>query len=187
MTKKISDVHIKRFVAILLAVFFGISAFASTRPVTNPDTLTFRKVWPMPGMSAGEVWDYMLPFRRDFFKDWDISGNPKYVYSHEFSRFFLGVDLAGHSGQIFPKVNFIYMDNKLEVIMTDIYVYWGKALCLRLSTIDDRFNRSRRWLRNHDKAVLDAARAKSSDIFEWLTSAIDEYLKSGEPIELVAE
>lgn len=188
MTKKISDVHIKRFVAILLAVFFGISAFASTRPVTNPDTLTFRKVWEMPGMRAREVFDYTFHFRKDCMKEWSLGADVKGgCYSFRYSRSFRNVSLSDRFGTISPALYLRNRDNEIELILTEVFVTWDNKVCLCLSTMDDRFNRSRSWLRTHDKAVLDAARAKCAEIFDDIAASLDKYLKEGRPIEMVTD
>lgn len=176
----------KRLIFIFLAVALGMSSHeVSGRVLVEPDTLTFRKTWQMPGMSAREVFGYTYFFKREFFHGWDLGSSWKHGPSADrYSRMFVGIDLAGRPGKIFPKVNLIYRDNELEVIMDDIYVDWYTALCLCLSTRDDKFNRSRSWLRTHDKEVLDAARAWSAKLFEELTAALDEYLKCGPPIEM---
>ena len=178
----------KRFVAILLAVFFGISAFASTKPVTNPDTLTFRKVWEMPGMSAREVFDYTRQFRKGCLKEWslgaDVNGG---YYSDSFSRSYRNVSLSDRFGTISPALYVRCRDNEIELILTEVFVTWDNKVCLCLSTMDDRFNRSRRWLRTHDKAVLDAARAKCAEIFNDIADSLDKYLKEERPIEMVTD
>lgn len=176
----------KRLIFIFLAVALGMSSHeVSGKVLVEPDTLTFRKTWQMPGMSAREVFGYTYFFRREFFHGWNHGClfRPG-ILTDRYSRMFVGIDLAGRPGKIFPKVNLIYRDNELEVIMDDIYVDWDTALCLCLSTMDDKFNRSRSWLRTHDKEVLDAARAWSAKLFEELTAALDEYLKYGPPIEM---
>lgn len=179
----------KRLILIFLAVALGVSSHeVSGRVLVEPDTLTFRKTWQMPGMSASEVFDYTRNFREDCLKGWSIGADVKGgYYSDSFSRSFRDVSLAGRYGTISPALYMRNRDNEIELILTEVFVTWDNTLCLCLSTMDDRFNRSRKWLRTHDKAVLDAARAKCAEIFDEIAASLDKYLKEGRPIDLVAE
>ena len=178
----------KRLIFIFLAVTMGMNSHEiSGRVLVEPDILTFRKTWQIPGMSAQDIYYYIDSFAK-MLKDnnWKYGIDPKGGrYSYNYSRFFYDIDLSGRRGELSPELYLRCRNGEFELILTEIFVAWSGGKCVfYLSTIDDRFNRPALWRLFHSKKVLDAARARSAELFEELTAAMDEYLKYGPPIEM---
>ncbi|MCI2109120.1 MAG: hypothetical protein LKK12_06265 [Bacteroidales bacterium] len=163
------------------------SSFSISAQKIEPEPLTFRKTYQMQAMSQKELyrltsdWEEISPIVefRGFLNGFD--GKYYRLYCPT-------VDFGNRSGIITGIVELNIRDNAFDLVLSNISFRCGNKVGLHISSHDDNFNRTKFWLLTHNKRIIDKARAKSSEIFDCITSLMDEYINSNHdgPIELSA-
>lgn len=153
------------------------------RKLVEPDTLTFKKTYSMDGRDKKDLYGF-------------LSGWPSTDMGLEYSRFyhdrdrkefrgrFWNVAFGNRIGDIFGDIYIVYRDGGFDLVFTNINAHWKYNFVHRLSTHDDRFNRTWYWRATHNAKLIDEIRKRSKEIFEMITASMDEYLKVGPPVEL---
>ena len=179
----------KRFFVIIsiLFLFLGMERVSRSEPMYRPDTLTFSKMYYMPGYTKNELsrffykWFYLYP---NFSTN---SGDPKHHWSDTCgaSCRFENLYLAGRPARLYMEIYLNYYYGCFEFKLTEISVVWGAAEHLEpcLSTHDDRTNRTWFWLLVTNRKVLDAARVEAERLFNEYVSSMDEFVKLCPPPE----
>lgn len=167
-------------VAIML-IGFGGTCFG--RKLADPEKLTFKKTYSMPGMTRDELYrntagwhseSLNLSFGGVVCKDEDKGYRARY-YNQRFGN---------KQGALFGTVFLSFRDGSFDLTFTDISAFYGNKDVDPVSTCDDRFNRTWYWRVTRSQKVIDEIRKRSKEIFEMITASMDEYLKVGPPVEL---
>lgn len=144
----------------------------------EPEELSFKKTYQMPGMSQEELWR--------FFRSWtdaSLDLTPIGVrYGYEGENYYIHYPIAnvnGRPGRILCFISLNFQDNSFEMILSDICVYWGNNAEFDISVRDDKFNRSKLWFLMHNKKAIEIARTKAAEAFDAVVTSMDEYLKTG--------
>ena len=172
------------FLAVAVVLSVNCSIFAQSR---RENCIKFSKSYDVPGMTRNELYSYLAGWNIGI-KCLDVGGgvlvgkDPREIKSY--SGFFEDLDFDKTRGDLYIVLYLKLRDNGFDMEMTDISVYWRHKMVLFLYPIDDRFNRPALWRLFHSKRIIDAARARSAELFEELTAAMDEYLKAGPPIDM---
>ena len=66
----------------------------------------------------------------------------------------------------------------------NIGAVWKNNFVVRMSTHDDRFNRTWLWRVLRSKKILNQIRVRSEELFKVITASMDHYLEVGPPAEL---
>lgn len=168
------------FAAVILLSCFG-TCFG--RELVNPDTLKFRKTYSMPGMTKNELYEYVGAWRGEDIKLDDRYGDwrrKEKDYHIEFEGQVLESTTADIDGDVFLR----FRDGEFDLIFTNIGAVWRNIFVVRMSTHDDRFNRTWLWRALRSKKVLNQIRARSEELFKVITASMDHYLEVGPPVEL---
>ena len=169
--------------AVIVVLLAGCSGTCFGRKLVEPDTLTFKKTYRMDGKDKEELYGF-------------LSGWPSTNIGIEYSRFnyerdwdkyrgrFWNVAFWNRVGNVFGDIYIVYRDEGFDLIFTNIEAQWKYNSVGRLSTHDDRFNRTWYWRATHSAKLIDEIRKRSKEIFEMITASMDEYLKVGPDIDL---
>ena len=170
--------------AVMLLV--GFCGVCSARKLTNPDTLTFRKTYSMPGMSRDELYRFV--------KGWpdkrlglEYVGDPLGYSGYDAKSYvgrFYGQKLPSTVADIHSYIDLYFRDGEFDLVFTRISASWRHNYINCLSSQDDRFNRNAFWRMSYSKKILDQIRERSKELFGLVTASMDDYLKAGPPVEL---
>ena len=179
----------KRFFVIIsiLFLFLGMERVSRSEPMYRPDTLTFSKMYYMPGYTKNELYCFANHWF-DLYSNLSVhSGDPKHHWSDTCgaSCWFEDLYLAGKPAKLLINIYLNYYYGCFEFKLTEISVVWGAAEHLEtcLSTHDDRTNRTWFWLLVTNRKVLDAARVEAERLFNEYVASMDEYVKLCPPPE----
>ena len=173
----------KMILAVIVALLAGCCGTCFGRKLVEPDTLTFRKTYSMPGMTEKDLYYLLgswedqkigLKFRGE---DWIYR---RARYHIEFDGQILESTTADIDGDVLIK----FRDGEFDLIFTNIGAVWKRIFVVRMSTHDDRFNRTWLWRALRSQKILEQIRVRSGELFEVITASMDEYLKVGPPVEL---
>lgn len=167
-------------IVILLA---GFSGTCFGRELVNPDTLTFKKTYSMPGMTKDELYEYARKWKGEDIRLDDRYGDWRHKekdYHIKFDGQVLESTTADIDGDVFLR----FRDGEFDLIFTNIGTVWKNNFVVRMSTHDDRFNRTWLWRVLRSKKILNQIRVRSEELFKMITASMDEYLKVGPPVEL---
>lgn len=175
----------KIFLAVVI-VLFGCSVSCFGRKLADPDTLTFRKTYSMPGMSRDELYRFV--------KGWpdkrlglEYVGDPLGYSGYDAKSYvgrFYGQNLPNTVADIHPYIDLYFRDGEFDLVFTRISASWRHDYIDCLSSNDDRFNRTWFWRARHSKKILAQIRERSKELFEIVTASMDHYLEVGPPVEL---
>ena len=166
-------------IVILLAGFSG-NCFG--RKLADPDTLTFKKTYSMPGMNENMT---------NLVRDW-----PQKDLGLEYSRFsldwtrksyrgrYFNVLFEKTRGDLFGDVILVFRDGGFDLVFKNISAQWRNNFVTCMSANDDKFNRTWFWRASRSKKILNNVRLRSSEIFDMITASMDHYLEVGPPVEL---
>ncbi|HBH09061.1 MAG TPA: hypothetical protein DDX40_06650 [Rikenellaceae bacterium] len=167
-------------------MLIGFSGECFGRKLADPDTLTFKKTYPMPGISNDEI--------RSFIADWpwksaglEYCGIPVGYFGYDAMSFrgrFRDQKLKSTTADIYSYIYLYFRDGAFDLVFTDITAYWRNNYIDHLSSKDDRFNRNVFWRMSYSMKILDQIRARSKELFEIVTASMDNYLEVGPPVEL---
>ncbi len=164
-------------------VLFGCSVSCFGRKLADPDTLTFRKTYSMPGMSRDEICDF-------------VRGWPQKSIGLEYTRSsldwseksyrgrYFDVLFGETRGDLFGDVILVFRDGEFDLVFKNITAQWRHNFVSCMSTNDDRFNRTWFWRARHSKKILDQIRVRSKELFEIVTASMDHFLETGPPVEM---
>ena len=179
----------KRFFVIIsiLFLFLGMERVSRAEPMYRPDTLTFSKMYYMPGYTRKELyrfcnhWLFLYP---NFSFNSGEMGRFGYDTSGA-SCLFKDLYLAGKPAKLLINIYLNYYYGCFEFKLTETSVVWGAAEHLEtcLSTHDDRTNRTWFWLLVTNRKVLDAARVEAERLFNEYVASMDEFVKLCPPPE----
>ena len=164
-------------------MLIGFSGTCFGRKLADPDTLTFKKTYSMPGMSKDELYEFARMWKGEGLKLDDMGGYSIYRerdYHVEFDGQVLESTTADIDGDVFLR----FRDGEFDLIFTNIGVVWRNNFVVRMSTHDDRFNRTWLWRVLRSKKILNQIRVRSEELFEIVTASMDHYLEVGPPVEL---
>jgi len=171
---------------VIFAVFIILVGFCGTcfgRELVNPDTLTFRKTYSMPGMSRDEI--------REFVKGWPPK-NAGLEYSRSsldwttksYRGRYFDVLFGKTRGDLFGDVILVFRDGGFDLVFKNISAQWRNSFVTCMSTNDDNLNRTWFWRAGRSKKILGQIRERSKELFDMITASMDDYLKAGPPVEL---
>lgn len=173
----------KMILAVIVVLLAGCCGTCFGRKLVDPKKLTFKKTYSMPGMTGEELY-YLL-------RSWEDQkiglkcGNGYWAYkSIENHIEFNGQILESTTADIDGDVNIAFRDGEFDLIFTNIGAVWKRIFVVRMSTHDDRFNRTWLWRAFRSQKILDQIRGRSAELFDVITASMDEYLKVGPPVEL---
>ena len=173
----------RKVIFAIVIVLLGCSGTCFGRKLADPDTLTFKKTYSMPGMSEDEI--------RDLVRDWP----PKDI-GLEYSRFsldwtrkiyrgrYFNVLFGKTRGDLFGDVILVFRDGGFDLMFKNISAQWRNNFVTCMSANDDKFNRTWFWRASRSKKILNNVRLRSSEIFDMITASMDHYLEVGPPVEL---
>lgn len=165
-------------------MLIGFSGTCFGRKLADPDTLTFKKTYSMPGMSEFEIYLFVAGWKGPCLES---DGCPGIKYGTEGNSYigrFYWQKLDRIAANIFPRVYLIAKDGSFDLIFTDISASWRHNYIDCLSSKDDRFNRNVFWRMSYSMKILDQIRVRSKELFEIVTASMDHYLEVGPPVEL---
>ena len=174
----------KVILAVIVALLAGCCGTCFGRKLADPDTLTFRKTYSMPGMTEDEIYIFTAGWKEPWMEFYGIPGGKYGTDGKSYACRFYGQKLDKVTANIFPRVYLIFTDGSFDLIFTDISASWRYNYIDRLSTRDDRFNRNIFWRMSYSQKILDQIRERSKELFELVVASMDEYLKAGPPIDL---
>ena len=178
----------KVILAVIVALLAGCCGTCFGRKLADPDTLTFRKTYSMPGMSEDELYI--------FSRGWPdksgelrikLVGTPLGYFGNSaksYVGYFYGQKLSSTIADIHAYINLYFRDGEFDIVFTDISASWRHNYIDHLSSRDDRFNRNVFWRMSYNQKILDQIRERSKELFELVVASMDEYLKVGPPVEL---
>ena len=173
----------KMILVLLVALLAGCCGTCFGRNLVEPDTLTFKKTYSMDGMDKKDLYVFLSGWSST-----DIGLEYSRFYHDrawkEFRGRFWNVAFGNRTGDVFGDIYIVYKDGGFDLIFTNIEAQWKYNFVLRLSTHDDRFNRTWYWRVTHSAKLIDEIRKRSKAIFEMITASMDEYLKVGPPMEM---
>lgn len=144
----------------------------------EPEELSFKKTYQMPGMSQEELYRHTRQWENTTgcvkFEGADLGMTGKY-YSLHLPNQKIGDKNGAFSGMVYLK----YYDGYFDLIFTSISFRCGHKTEHFISTHDDTFNRTRLWLLMHNESMIENARQSAAKIFDHLCYAMSEYLKTG--------
>lgn len=173
----------KMILAVIVALLAGCCGTCFGRKLADPEKLTFKKTYSIPGMTRDELYrntagwhseSLNLSFGGVVCKDEDKGYRARY-YNQRFGN---------KQGALFGTVFLSFRDGSFDLTFTDISAFYGNKDVDPVSTCDDRFNRTWYWRATHNAKLIDEIRKRSKEIFEMITASMDEYLKVGPPVEL---
>ena len=173
----------KRFFVIIsiLFLFLGMECVIRAEPLYRPDTLTFRRAFLFPGMLEDDIYQYTIGYNRTH-PELDFIGLSVDNRNREYSLYYDNLYFKGRPGEIHCYVYFNFHNSYFEIILTDITVGWYPGnVEWRLSTHDDRTNRTWFWLLVTNRKVLDAARVEAERIFNELVYSMEDYIHNNPP------
>ncbi len=173
----------KIFFAVVI-VLFGCSVSCFGRKLADPDTLTFKKTYSMPGMSEDDIYIFTAGWEAPWLEFYGGSRGKYGTEGKSYACWFYGQKLDKVTANIFPMVYLIFRDGSFDLIFTDISASWRHDYIDCLSSNDDRFNRTWFWRARHSKKILAQIRVRSKELFEIVTASMDDYLKVGPPVEM---
>ena len=176
----------RKVIFAIVIVLLGYSGTCFGRKLADPDTLTFKKTYSMPGMSKDEI--------RSLIKDWpdksiglEYEGTPVGYFGYDAMSFwgrFREQRLKSTVADIYSHVYLYFWDDAFAIVFTNISAYWRNNYIDHLSSKDDKFNRNVFWRMSYSIKILDQIRGRSKELFEMVTASMDHYLKVGPPVEL---
>lgn len=144
----------------------------------EPEELSFKKTYQMPGMSQEDL--YRLTSVWDEFSPMIEFRGALYGFDGKYYRIYCpNVNFGKKSGIITGMVELNFRNNAFDLVLRNISFRCGNKVGLGISSHDDNFNRTKFWLLTHNKEMIETARVKASEIFNYITSIMDEYLKTG--------
>ena len=155
---------------------------SKVREKSEPEPLEFRKVYCLPSNGRKEIrtalmrWEY-----HDF--DMDLNGFPVGSDGNYMSMNVNGLDVNGIDGRIYGRVGIVITEGLVVLQLDNIHACWREH-DVKMSRMDDRFNRPWLWRVNHNPEVVQAARERCKEIFDTLCASMDEFLKDGPPMEM---
>ncbi|MDD7454950.1 MAG: hypothetical protein PUK70_01670 [Bacteroidales bacterium] len=153
------------------------SSFSISAQKIEPEPLTFRKTYQMPGMSQKELYRYTAQWNdRTISLQFDGSSAFK---SKWYSVDYNDLAIKNKPGSIFGHVFLNYYEGYFDLIFTGISVYWGNKAEYIISSVDNNLNRTRLWFLMHNEEAIEQGRLESAKLFEMITASMDEYLKTG--------
>lgn len=173
----------RKVILAIVLLLVGCCGTCFGRKLVEPDTLTFKKTYSMDGRDKKDLYGF-------------LSGWPSTDMGLEYSRFchdrnrkefrgrFWNVAFGNRVGDIFGDIYIVYRDGGFDLVFTNINAHWKYNFVHRLSTHDDRFNRTWYWRATHNAKLIDEIRKRSKEIFEMITTSMDHYLEVGPPVEL---
>ncbi|MGP1621893.1 MAG: hypothetical protein ACTTGX_05400 [Candidatus Cryptobacteroides sp.] len=169
------------FIFSLLFLFLVMERVSRSEPMYRPDTLTFRRAFLFPGMPEDDIYQYTLGYD-DLHPELDFMGLSVDNRNREYSLYYDNLYFKGRLGEIHCYVYFNFHNSYFEIILTDITVGWSPGnVVWRLSTHDDRTNRTWFWLLVTNRKVLDAARVEAERIFNELVYSMEDYIHNNPP------
>ncbi len=174
----------KMILAVIVVLLAGCCGTCFGRKLVEPDTLTFKKTYSMPGMAEDEIYIFTAGWEESWM-EFDGMYDGKYgTEGKSYVCRFYGEKLDKVTANIFPRVYLIFTDGSFDLIFTDISASWRYNYIDHLSSMDDRFNRNVFWRMSYSQKILDQIREHSKELFELVVASMDEYLKVGPPVEL---
>ena len=173
----------KMILAVIVALLAGCCGTCFGRKLVEPDTLTFKKTYSMPGMTEDELYDLLRKWedRNVGLKLRSKDRIDRRVRYHiEFDGQILESTTADIDGDVLIK----FRDGEFDLIFTNIGAVWKRIFVVRMSTHDDRFNRTWLWRAFRSQKILEQIRGRSAELFDVITASMDEYLKVGPPVEM---
>lgn len=173
----------RKFILVITILLVGFSGNCFGRKLADPDTLTFKKTYSMPGMNEDEI--------RNLVRDW-----PQKDLGLEYSRFsldwtrksyrgrYFNVLFGKTRGDLFGDVILVFRDGGFDLVFKNISAQWRNNFVTCMSTNDDKFNRTWFWRASRSKKILNNVRLRSNEIFDMITASMDHYLEVGPPVEL---
>lgn len=174
----------RKVILVIAILLVGFSGDCFGRKLADPDTLTFKKTYSMPGMSEDDIYVFTAGWREPWM---EFYGSPRGKYGTDGKYYacrFYGQKLDKVKANIFPNVYLIFRDGSFDLIFTDISASWRHNNIDCLSSRDDRFNRNVFWRMSYSMKILDQIRERSKELFEIVTASMDHYLEVGPPVEL---
>lgn len=173
----------RKVIFAVVIVLLGCSGTCFGRKLADPDTLTFKKTYSMPGMSEDDI--------RGLVKEWpQKSIGLEYLRtSLDWSRKsyrgrYFDVLFGKTRGDLFGDVILVFRDGSFDLVFKNISAQWRNNFVTCMSTNDDKFNRTWFWRASRSKKILNNARLRSSEIFKMITASMDHFLEVGPPVEL---
>lgn len=173
----------RKVILVIAILLVGFSGDCFGRKLADPDTLTFKKTYSMPGMSEFEIYRFTAGWREPWMEFYGI--RDKYGTGGKcYACRFYGEKLDKVTANIFSKVYLVFRDGSFDLIFSDISASWRHNYIDCLSSRDDRFNRNVFWRMSYSMKILDQIRERSKELFEIVTASMDHYLEVGPPVEL---
>ena len=164
-------------------MLIGFSGTCFGRKLANPDTLTFKKTYSMPGMDIDKI--------REAVREWpqrniglEYSRSSLDWTTKSFRGRYFDVLFGKTRGDLFGDVVLVFRDGSFDLVLKNISAQWRNNFVTCMSTNDDKFNRTWFWRASRSKKILNNVRLRSSEIFEMITASMDHYLEVGPPVEL---
>lgn len=173
----------KMILAVIVALFAGCCGTCFGRKLADPEKLTFRKTYSMPGMSKDDLRRYTA-WWCDGLDNFEIGGVICKYEDEGYRGRFYNQMFDKKRGALFGSVILSFRDGSFDLTFTDISAFYGSKDVDPVSTCDDRFNRTWYWRATRSQKVIEEIRKRSKEIFEMITASMDEYLKVGPPVEL---
>ena len=176
----------RRLIVAFAVMLIGFSGTCFGRKLADPDTLTFKKTYSMPGMSKDEIYRYV--------KGWpdkrlgiEYFGDPLGYFGYDAKGYvghFYGQRLPSTVADIHSHIDLYFRNGEFDLVFTRISASWRHNYIDCLSSKDDRFNRNVFWRMSYSMKILDQIRVRSKELFEIVTASMDHYLEVGPPVEL---
>lgn len=174
----------RKVIFAIVIVLLGCSGTCFGRKLADPDTLTFKKTYSMPGMSEDDIYIFTAGWRAPWLEFYGGSCGKYGTEGKSYACWFYGQKLDKVTANIFPMVYLIFRDGSFDLIFTDISASWRYNYIDCLSSKDDRFNRNVFWRMSYSMKILDQLRARSKELFEIVTTSMDHFLEIGPSVEL---
>ncbi len=173
----------RKVILVIAILLVGFSGDCFGRKLADPDTLTFKKTYSMPGMSEDDIYVFTAGWKAPWMEFYGI--RDKYGTGGKcYACRFYGEKLDKVTANIFSKVYLVFRDGSFDLIFSDISASWRHNYIDCLSSRDDRFNRNVFWRMSYSMKILDQIRERSKELFEIVTASMDHYLEVGPPVEL---
>ena len=171
---------------VIFAIVILLAGFSGTcfgRDLVNPDTLTFKKTYSMPGMTKDELYEYVGRWKGEDIR-LDNRGGYSIYRERDYHVKFDGQILESTTADIDGDVFLRFRDGEFDLIFTNIGAVWKNNFVVRMSTHDDRLNRPWLWRVLRSKKILNQIRVRSEELFKVITASMDHFLEVGPPVEL---